>query len=334
MSVKSRAETVKRLAFELGFDLCGIAPAEPWPRAAYVRQWMASGRVGSMDYLPRYTEQRLDPRQLLDGTQSVIVVGMLYHQSAPPNHPVDEPNDAADAEGEPAPEEPRGRVAMYAWGDDYHKVVKKRLFALADRLREVIEEPFEARACVDTAPVLEREAAARAGLGWIGKNTLVLHPQMGSYFFVGEIVTTLALAADEPIDDHCGQCTACLDACPTDAFPVAYEMDASRCISYLTIERRADIPSEFHQDMGNWVFGCDVCQEVCPFNRTAPPSSEPRFEPRDPGPAPRLVDLLNWSDEQYADKLRGSAIKRARPEMLRRNARIAQRNAQTGRNGS
>ena len=167
-------------------------------------------------------------------------------------------------------------------------------------------------------------------MGWIGKNTLVLDEGLGSYFFLGLIVTTLSLAPDEPATDNCGTCTACLDACPTDAFPAAYEMDAARCISYLTIEHRGDIPESLQPKMGDWVFGCDICQEVCPYNRRAPTTQEPRFAVREPGPAPPLYDLLNWTDEQYKERLRGSAMKRATIDMLRRNARIALGNTTLG----
>ena len=215
---------------------------------------------------------------------------------------------------------------MYAWGDDYHDVVKRKLFALADRMRLDLTEPFEAKACVDTAPLLEREAAAAAGIGWIGKNTMVLDHRLGSYFFLGALVTTLELAVDEPVADHCGSCTACLDACPTDAFPAPYEMDASRCISYLTIEHRGDISKAFQEMMGDWIFGCDVCQEVCPFNRDAPETREPRFAIRSPAPDPKLEDVLGWSLDDYRRQLRGSAVKRAKLDMLKRNAKIAREN--------
>lgn len=271
-----------------------------------------------MGYLHQHVAERCDASVLVPGARTVIVVALNYHQPAPDivaESPVDTDNAA------------RGRVAMYAWGDDYHRVIKRKLFAMVDAMREVIDEPFEAKACVDTVPLLEREYAMRAGIGWIGKNTLVLDAKLGSYFFLGEIVTTLALPFDAPAADHCGRCTRCLDACPTDAFPAPYELDASRCISYLTIEHRGeDIPEEFHADMRDWVFGCDVCQQVCPHNRAAPTTREPRFAPRTPGPTPKLDDLLTWSDADYAEALRGSAIKRAKPDMLRRNARIAQAN--------
>jgi len=313
MTPVEKTELVKRLATALGFDRCGIARAEPIGRADYVHRWLAWGRGGTMDYLHRHLDQRLDPAKIVHGAKSVIVVALSYHQVAP-----DRPADV-----------PRGRVAMYAWGDDYHKVIKKKLFALADQLRKVIDEPFEAKACVDTAPLLEREAAAAAGVGWIGKNTLVMNEKNGSYLFLGALVTTLGLAAGAPGIDHCGTCTACLDACPTDAFPAPYEMDASRCISYLTIEHRDEIERQFHEPMGDWIFGCDVCQQVCPHNRSAAPTREPRFAIREPGPTPKLHEILNWTDTDYAANLQGSAIKRARLDMIQRNARIALSNATT-----
>jgi epoxyqueuosine reductase len=245
------------------------------------------------------------------------VVALLYHQRPP--------NNAADDRA------PRGRVAMYAWGDDYHDVVKAKLLTLVDRMRTELDEPFEARVCVDTVPVVERELAAAAGIGWIGKNTIVLEHTLGSYFFLGELVTTLELAPDTPIADHCGTCTACLEACPTNAFPAPYEMDASRCISYLTIEHRGDIPESLQPDMENWIFGCDICQQVCPYNRDAPEGREPRFAIREPGPQPLLDDVLRWSIDDYRKHLRGSAMKRAKFDMLQRNARLARANAERKR---
>jgi epoxyqueuosine reductase len=262
-----------------------------------------------MAYLHRHLEQRIDPARLLEGARSVIVVALLYHQTPPP------PPAVAD--------EPIGRVAMYAWGDDYHRVVRKKLHALADALRAQASESCETRVCVDTAPILEREIASRAGIGWTGKNTMVLSRGLGSYFFLGEVLTTLELAPDEPVTDHCGTCTRCLDACPTGAFPAPYEMDASRCVSYLTIEHREDVPDALRAGIGHWVFGCDVCQEVCPFNRDAPITAEPRFKARPPWPYAPLRRIARWSRDDYDDQLRGSAMKRAKPEMMRRNAAIA-----------
>ena len=311
MSNADLVRYIKRLASEAGFDRCGIAPAEPIGRRNYLREWLTAGRAGSMAYLHDHFDQRADPRRLVDGAKSVVVVALNYYQEAPA---------AQD-------DRPRGRVARYAWGDDYHKVIKDKLFVMADRLRDELGGSFEAKACVDTAPLLEREVAAAAGIGWIGKNTMVLSQATGSYFFLGALVTTLDLPPDEPVSDHCGHCTACLDACPTQAFPTPYEMDASRCVSYLTIEHRGPIDGQLQGPMGDWVFGCDVCQEVCPFNRRVPETTEPRFAVRSASPHPVLDEVINWSIDDYRANLRGSAGKRAKLDMWQRNARIAQANA-------
>ena len=304
-----RSKFIKKVAAEVGFDRCGIAKAEPIGRAAYFRSWLESGRSGSMEYLHKHFNLRTDPTALLEGARSVVVVAMLYHKRAPASPAVDAGS--------------RGRVARYAWGSDYHRIVKDKLFQMADQIRAELGTGFEIKACVDTAPLLERELAAAAGVGWIGKNTMVLDDRLGSYFFLGALVTTLELAADQPVLDRCGSCTACLDACPTEAFPAPYEMDAARCISYLTIEHRGDITRAFQEKMGGWVFGCDICQEVCPFNRKAPETKEPGLAIRSPGPTVALDEILDWSVEDYRRELKGSAMKRAKLDMLKRNARIA-----------
>lgn len=264
-----------------------------------------------MEYIHRHLKLRLDPRELLAGARSIIVTALQYHQS--------EDSRLRDTT--------TGHVAQYAWGRDYHKVVKRMLFALADQLREQVPEPFDAKACVDTAPLLEREAAAAAGIGWIGKNTMVLNSRLGSYFFLGALVTTLDLHADDPVDDHCGRCTACLDACPTQAFPSPYEMDASKCISYLTIEHRSEIPDSLQPLMGDWLFGCDVCQEVCPFNRHAPLTHVEAFSPGPLGTNPDVKEVTSWTVDDYRERLRGSAGKRATLQMWQRNAAIVAANA-------
>ena len=309
MSPSDWNRRVKVLALEEGFEKCGVARAESIDRAAYLRAWLDAGRAGSMDYLHRYFQQRTDARNLLDSAKSVIVVALSYHQQ-PPKDSIED-------------DRPRGQVAMYAWGADYHRVIKKKLHRMADAIRAESDEDVVTRACVDTARLLERELAAAAGIGWIGKNTLVLDQKVGSYFFLGEIVTTLQIAPDEPMADHCGTCTRCLDACPTQAFPQPYEMDASRCISYLTIERRQPISGDLHASMKDWIFGCDVCQQVCPYNQDAPLTREPSFKARPPSPRPVLEDVIAWSADDYQQQLQGSAMKRATLPMLQRNARIA-----------
>ncbi len=302
------AEQVNQLARQSGFDRVGIARAGPVGRRSFLEDWLRCGYAGQMQYLHRYLPERSDPRLLLPGAKSIIVVAMNYYQPAP------SPDEQSGA---------FGRVAMYAWGQDYHKVVRAKLLTLVQRMRQTVEEPFEARVCVDTAPVLEREWAAAAGVGWIGKNTMVLHQQIGSFSVLGELLTTLELATDEPVADRCGKCTRCLDACPTQAFPAPHVLDASRCVSYLTIELREAIPLELRASVGDWLFGCDVCQQVCPYNRKAPQCSQPELRLRPPAPRVDLIDLLTWSSDDYRAKLGGSAIRRAKLWMLKRNAAVA-----------
>lgn len=305
---------VRDLASQLGLDACGIGPAAPIPRGEYLRAWLASGRAGTMRYMARHVGSREDVRVWLPWARSVIVTALNYRQ--PPPHVPAPPTGGA----------PRGRVAMYAWGEDYHVVLKEKLGALAERLQTALGQPFQFKVCVDTSAVTERELAVMAGVGWIGKNTLVLNSSLGSYFVLGELFTDLDLPPDGPQADHCGSCTRCLDACPTGAFPVAYEMDASRCISYLTIEHRGEIDPELSADMGDWVFGCDVCQEVCPFNRPSPDTREPRLVGSLDSARPRLGDLARWNGPTHRRATAGKATARATPATWRRNARIALEN--------
>lgn len=318
MTASQRTRLILNLAVDAGFSSAGIAPAGPTNRAAYFAQWIEAGHHGEMEYLRRTRGIRIDTTKLLEGARTVIVVADSYRQAETI------PSLPSDSIG------PRGRIARYAWGGDYHKVVRKKLHRLADTMRSMISEPFEVRCCVDTAPIIEREAAAAAGLGWIGKNTMVIHPRLGSFFFLGAMVTTLDLEPGPPATDHCGTCRRCLDACPTGALTAPYQMDARRCISYLTIEHRGSIPDELASLMGDWVYGCDVCQNVCPHNRKAPPARERAYEVRDTtglAPRPLLAELAGWTESQRQDRLRGSAMKRANLAMWRRNAAMAQRNA-------
>ncbi len=278
-------------------------------RGDYLRDWLARGWADRMAYLHHQLDERTDPRVLLPGARSVIVAALNYHQPAPPR-PADQP---------------RGRVAMYAWGRDYHRLVRERLETMVAHLRRSIAEPFAVRLCVDTAPIVEREWAALAGVGWIGKNTMVVHERLGSYFFLGEVVTTLELQPDAPGTDHCGSCTRCLEACPTGAFPAPYQMNASRCISYVTIELHDEVPAEFHEPMDDWLFGCDVCQQVCPYNRRAPTNAALGIVP--PAPYPALAEVAGWTAADYRDAVRGTARERAKLPMLKRNAAIALANA-------
>ncbi len=331
------SERVLTLGRELGFGLVGVAPATPSGYGDIVRNWIGDGQHGEMGYLADQLETRLDPGKLLEGARSVICVADFY---------------PAEAEIKPTGPAPHGRIARYAYGDDYHKTIKKRLHKLADALAERYPEA-RFRSTVDTAPILEREYAAAAGLGWVGKHTLLIHPQLGSYMLLGTVVTTLELTTSEgsgyptstfalvPPTDHCGTCTRCIDACPTDCISHSgpRAVDATRCISYLTLEHRSPIDESLHAMMGDWVAGCDVCQEVCPHNRERGSGIgdqggagqvsldtleiHPAYTPRPPAPGLRLLDVLNWTEEDRRAALRGSALKRIKLGMFKRNALIA-----------
>jgi epoxyqueuosine reductase len=319
MQPAERSELVRAEATAAGFDLCGIAAAAALPRADFFERWLADGLAGTMSYLHRHRESRFDVRNWLPWAKSIVVVGQNYKQA-------DLRPGSCTFSMLHSPLPLRGRVAMYAWGEDYHVVLRGKLDAIVERLRNVLSAPFQARVCVDTSAIIEREIAAAAGLGWIGKNTMVLHPRLGSFLLLGEIVTDLDLAPDTPMADHCGTCTRCLEACPAQAFPTPYVMDARRCISYLTIEHRGEIDGELAAKMGDWVFGCDVCQDVCPHNRRAPATNEPRFRADADHVRPRLDDITAWDDTAYQAFTRGRATRRARLAMWRRNAKIVARN--------
>jgi epoxyqueuosine reductase len=308
------ASAIKQRARELGFDLVGIAPASPSRYRDYLRQWLDDGQAGTMHYLAERFDERTDPASYFAGAASVICVGMNYHVHL----------DEADAEKSAV----RGRIARYALGADYHEVVKDRLHALADWLREAAGG--RTRAAVDTAPVMEKDLAARAGVGWVGKNTCVINEGIGSWLLLGEIMTTLALPADEPAIDRCGTCRRCLDACPTNAITAPYQLDARKCISYLTIEHRGEIEPALQPRMGDWLYGCDICQDVCPWNSKALESVDPALKSRFPDGTLDVRDVLAWTPEDYAAALRHSAMKRVKLPQLKRNATIVLNNSQGG----
>jgi epoxyqueuosine reductase len=299
------AAEIKQFARQIGFDLVGIASAEPSHYRDYLRQWLDDGKAGTMDYLKTRFAERVDPRQYVPSAASVICVAMNYHV----------PLEAESA----AVDEPRGHIARYALGDDYHEVIKQRLWQLSDWLRQRVDGVIT-RACVDTAPVMEKELASRAGLGWMGKNTCIINPQIGSWILLGEIITNIELPVDEPQLDRCGTCRRCLDACPTQAITEPYKLDARRCISYLTIEQRQEIAEEFRPSLGSWLYGCDICQEVCPWNHKAPFTDEPAFAPRFADGQIDLQTLLGWKADDYTRTLKGSAMKRVKLQVLQRNA--------------
>lgn len=294
------SEAVKGRALELGFDRVAIGPAGPPEHGPAFERWLEAGYAGTMGYLTRGRADRLDPESLLPGCRSVVAAALSYAHE--------------DGDESWAP------VARYARGSDYHDVMLPRLRQLADFLADAAGSDARCRTAVDTSAVLERDLAARAGLGWIGKNTNLLTPSLGSYFFIGIVLTTAELDFDERQPDRCGTCTACLDACPTRAFVAPYLLDARRCISYLTIEHRGDIAEELRAGIGEWVFGCDVCQEVCPWNRKAEPAREPALAPS--GHLGRLEALLDLDRNGFRARFRGSAISRAKRAGLLRNAAI------------
>ena len=298
-------EDIRAAARCLGFQLCGFARAAVAPHAAFVREWLATGNAGGMSYLERGLTQRLDPRQGVPLVRSVITVGYPY--LPPPVPPVDWQREL------------RGRIAAYALGGDYHRLVAQRLRALAAQIA-VLRPGAVLRPAVDTSAVLEREWAALGGIGWFGKNTNILHHEDGSYFFLGELLTDLELDPDPPVAEHCGTCTRCLDRCPTAALKPGYVLDARLCISYLTIEHRGTIPIELRDKLGNWIFGCDVCQEVCPWNEKL---VRERGTPAVADLLPYLPDLARLSEQQFRNRFRGSAIRRATRAGLVRNVMVA-----------
>ena len=297
-------ESVKALARELGFDRVAVGPAAPPDHGAEFRRWVEAGHGGTMAYLERRLEERLDPERVLPGARSVVCVALNYYQGEP-----------TDSSWDP--------VARYARGRDYHDVIAPRLQRLAAHLADA--GGARSRAYVDTGPVLERDLAARAGLGWIGKNTMLLHPDLGSWFFIGVLLTTASLVHDQPLPDRCGSCRACLDACPTRAFVAPHVLDARRCVSYLTIEHRGPIDPSLHEGIGAWQFGCDLCQSVCPWNKKAPVTREAAFLPTATYPGAEAV--LGMSDAELGRHFAGTALLRPRAAGLRRNAGIAVDNA-------
>ena len=304
---------VKEYALELGFDLVGVATAESFSDHEAVT--LQRLRAGLMDGLPWYTEARVrrgsSPEELLPGARSIIAVGMSYYASG------DESDGAPDQ---------HGKVARYAWGDDYHRVMKDRLKALVEGLSQRLDRPIRARWYVDDGPMLDRAAAQRVGIGWFGKNTNILSPSHGSWIFLGQVITDLELEPDPPLKKTCGSCVRCIDACPTGAIVDAYVLDNTRCISYLTIENRGSIPIPLRPLMSDWVFGCDICQDVCPVNVKAAYTREQAFQKRRFSTLD-LVDFLQITDEEFRERFRNSPVKRARRVGLQRNACVALGNA-------
>lgn len=307
MNVQAQANTelLRQEALRLGFSFIGISKAEQMDEEALrLEAWLNQGKHGSMEYMENHFDLRTDPRKLVPGARSVVSLMYNYHN----------PDKQAD------PEAPK--ISQYAYGEDYHFVIKRKLKELLYVLQEQVGD-IEGRCFVDSAPVMERDWARRSGVGWIGKHTLLIHPKAGSYFFLAELIIDLELIADGPIKDYCGTCTRCIDACPTDAIaPNGYLLDASRCISYLTIELREAIPEAFSGQMDNWMFGCDVCQEVCPWNRFATRHDEPAFEPAAELLEKPREEWLELSEEVFRRVFRKSPVKRTKYAGLMRNIRF------------
>jgi epoxyqueuosine reductase len=305
------SEAVKQRAREVGFDLCGIASADPVPELRFLHDWLARGYHGRMAYLERNADKRLDVRRVLPSARSVIVLGAIYNTGAPSSLERADPRAAL--------------ISRYAWGDDYHDVLSSRLEQLESWMREQAEEPFESRRYVDTGPVLERVFAHYAGLGWVGKNTCLINPELGSWIFLSEIVTSMFLAPDDAAFDRCGTCTLCIEACPTGAIVGDRLLDATRCISYLTIELKESIPEPLREGIGQHAYGCDICQEVCPWNAdaVAAVSPDPAWQPRAPFAAADLLDLWRMTDDELRRAIRGTPMTRARVKRLRRNLAVA-----------
>jgi epoxyqueuosine reductase len=302
---------VKREAAARGFDLCGVAAAIDHSELRFLREWLARGYAGDMQYLHRSADRREDVRQVLPSARSVISLGTIYNVDR--SYSVD------------SSDQQQASVARYAWGDDYHVVIQRSLDGLIAWMRGAAGDAFEGRAYVDTGPVQERVYAQYAGLGWIGKNTCLINPEAGSWIFLSEIICNLDLVPDEPIFDRCGTCTLCIASCPTGALVEPGVLDSNRCLSYLTIENKGSIPIEHRDAIAGHAYGCDICQEVCPWNRPqrAARSSDPCWHPRADLDSPRLLDLWNRTDDELRVLLRGSAMKRAGVRRLRRNLAVA-----------
>lgn len=307
IEIAARTDSLKQRARQLGFDLAGACPAVTPHGVTRLTEWLQHGFAGEMQYIERRREAYADPDHVLDGCRSILMLSMNYSAGG----------DLAESRSAP-----HGRVARYAGSRDYHDVIREKLNALTDFLRSLAPAAV-ARGVVDTAPLLEREFAQLAGLGWIGKNTMLLNPRRGSYFFLAALLTDLELVYDEPATtDHCGSCTACLDACPTDAFAGPHVLDSRKCISYLTIELKSPIPRPLRAGLGDWLFGCDICQEVCPWNRFAPKTVDAAVSPREHAHSLDPCELLRMDEEAFRQKFRQTPLWRPRRRGILRNAAI------------
>lgn len=308
-STASLSTRLKSFARQIGCELVGVAPIAQFKELDFYPKWLQDGHAGTMHYLERQLPARLDPRQILPEAQSVIVIGIVYHTPSPLS------TEITDSR--------RGWISRYAWGEDYHEVLQEKLAQLHKFLEQEGGPDYQGRYYVDTGPVLDRVFAKYAGLGWFGKNTNLINQQLGSWFFIGELITNLVLEFDAPPPDRCGTCRRCLEACPTEAFVAPYVLDARRCISYLTIELREEIPEALRPQMGKHVFGCDICQDVCPWNHKAAVTENPAFLPRAEMVAPLLQVLAELDEESFRRTFRGSPVKRPKWRGFMRNVLVA-----------
>jgi epoxyqueuosine reductase len=314
VSVNNISERVKQAALTAGFELAGIAPVDEFAELKRFPDWVAAGHAGEMKYLEARNQagelRRASLKSAFPWARSVIVCAINYNTPHPYSTQV---NKAG-----------HGWISRYAWSrEDYHDSVLGRLREVESRLKAIAEEQIETRSYVDTGPIVERVYAKYAGVGWLGKNTCLINQKIGSWLFLGVIVTSLQLTPDLPAADRCGSCTRCIEACPTQAFIAPHQLDSNKCISYLTIEKRGTIPEDLRTDMGHHVIGCDICQDVCPWNRKAPTTDKLEFQPREGLLNPVLAWLAEISEEEFRQKFRGSPVKRAKRNGLRRNALIA-----------
>ena len=308
-STTDLTELIKQRASFEGFDKVGIVRCERLDEDRHLTEWLSRGFHGAMSWMQRDVEKRTNPAEIFPAARSVVVVALNYftptkHQARPDT----------------------GKVSRYAWGEDYHDVVSEKLKALLHWIKKLVPDA-EGKVCVDIQPVMDKAWAVRAGLGWLGKHTNVITTEFGSWVFIGELLLNLELSYDtDQIEDHCGTCNLCIDACPTDAITEPYVLDSNKCISYATIELRTpDLPRHLEENLSGWLYGCDICQDVCPWNRFEQPTNELRFEPRDGNVDAVLTDVLELSPADYAQRFRGSAMKRAKLSGLKRNARALMR---------
>jgi len=313
MSIAAVSKSIKEKALEIGFDLIGISPVDSFPENQFYKVWLAKGFAGEMKYMEKEPDKRENIRNILPEAKSVISCGLNYNTNYPYSM-----NET---------EKQKGWISRYAWGGDYHDIMKKKLQILLEFIKVNSPQEIEARVYVDTGPVLERVYGKYSGIGWFGKNTCLINQKVGSWIFVGEIITNIELDYDNPAPDRCGTCTRCIDACPTGALLEPYVLDSRLCISYLTIEFRGMIPVELGGKIGNNIFGCDICQDVCPWNRRAKVTDESSFQPREGLFNPDLASLSKLTEEDFRMVFKGNPIKRAKRKGLLRNIVVAMGNS-------